>query len=128
MISGLRSWQYEDRLKQLGLWTLEERRNHADLIEVFKIAHGFSTVSLSKMFQLDPSERTRGHSLKLIKCWRNNNVRKYCFSHRVISKWNMLDGDTVTAKTVNVSKVNWKKNIQRGWVYSWTDICSTLRL
>ena len=42
MIPSLRSWHYEDRLKQLGLWTLEVRRNHADLIEVFKIAHGFS--------------------------------------------------------------------------------------
>ena len=52
MIPGLRSWQYPDRLMQLGLWTLEECRNRADLIEVFKIAHGFSTVSLSKMFQL----------------------------------------------------------------------------
>ena len=38
-----KSLQYEDRLQKLGLWTLEERRNRADLIEVFKMAHGFST-------------------------------------------------------------------------------------
>ena len=35
------SLQYEDRLQKLGLWTLEERRNRADLIKVFKMAHGF---------------------------------------------------------------------------------------
>jgi len=33
---------YEGRLQQLGLRTLEERRNWADLIEVFKIAHAVS--------------------------------------------------------------------------------------
>jgi len=35
------SLQYEDKLQKLGLWTLEERRNRADLIKVFKMAHGF---------------------------------------------------------------------------------------
>ena len=29
--------EYDERFKKLGLWTLEERRNRADLIEVFKM-------------------------------------------------------------------------------------------
>ena len=61
-----KSLQYEDRLQKLGLWTLEERRNRADLIEVFKMAHGFSTIPLTDMFQIDTAGRTRGHSLKLV--------------------------------------------------------------
>jgi len=55
---------YEGRLQQLGLWTLEERRNWADLIEVFKIAHGFSKISLSDIFRFDTSGKIREHSLK----------------------------------------------------------------
>ena len=35
---------YSERLKRLGLWSLEERRNRADLIEVFKIVKGLSEV------------------------------------------------------------------------------------
>ena len=35
-----------ERLHQLRLWTLEERRNRADLIGVFKMAHGLSAISL----------------------------------------------------------------------------------
>ena len=35
MLQGMKELEYPERLKRLGLWTLEERRNHADLIEVF---------------------------------------------------------------------------------------------
>jgi len=31
---------YEERLRCLKLWTLEDRRNRQDLIEVFKICNG----------------------------------------------------------------------------------------
>ena len=37
MIKDVRDKEYLDRLKELNLWTLEERRNRADLIELFKI-------------------------------------------------------------------------------------------
>jgi len=88
-------------LQKLGLWTLEERRNRADLIEVFKMAHDFSAIPLTGMFQIDTTGRTRGYSLKLVKCRCNKDTRKYFFSHRVVSKWNMLDNDSVMGKTVN---------------------------
>ena len=80
---------------------LEERRNRADLIEVFKMAHGLSAIPLTDIFQIDTTGRTRGHSLKLVKCRCNKDIRKYFFSHRVVSKCNMLDNDSVMAKTVN---------------------------
>ena len=86
MITSLKSLQYETRLQKLGLWTLEGRRNRADLIEVFKMAHGFSAIPLTDMFQIDTTGRTRGHSLKLVKCRHNKDIRKYFFSHRVVSK------------------------------------------
>jgi len=30
MVPGMKELPYKDRLKQLGLWALEERRNRAD--------------------------------------------------------------------------------------------------
>jgi len=47
------------------------------------------------MFQVDATGRTRGHSLKLVK----------------LSKWNMLDDDSVMAKTVNgfKTKLEWER-------------------
>ena len=41
MISGLSEMGYEERLKILGLTTLETRRLRGDLIEVFKILKGY---------------------------------------------------------------------------------------
>jgi len=38
MVKGLGGKSYDERLQMLNLWTLEERRNRQDLIEVFKIA------------------------------------------------------------------------------------------
>ena len=35
MIKEVRDKDYLDRLKEVNLWTLEERRNRADLIELF---------------------------------------------------------------------------------------------
>ena len=68
------------------------------------MAHGLSAIPLDEMFHLDISRRTLGHSLKLIKYRCNKDVKKYFFSFRVISKWNMLDDTTVTVKTVNSFK------------------------
>ena len=68
------------------------------------MAHGYSSIPLTAMFQLDTSGRTRGHSLKLVKHRCNRDIRKYFFSYRVVSKWNKLNDDTVTAKTANSFK------------------------
>ena len=53
MIINMQDKAYEERLQCLGLWTLEERRNRQDLIEVFKMFRGFSKVSLQELFMFD---------------------------------------------------------------------------
>jgi len=50
-------------------------------------------------------------SLKLVKCRCNKDIRKYFFSHRVVSKWNLLDNDSVILSVrnfVTVSAPIWK--------------------
>ena len=42
MIPAVKDMSYEERLRSLGLWSLEERRNRADLIQVYKMATGHS--------------------------------------------------------------------------------------
>jgi len=52
-----------NRLAKTKLWSLEDRRTRADLIEVYNcIIHGLSTVRFSTFLELSHNERTRGHS------------------------------------------------------------------
>jgi len=67
LFSHLRQLDYTTRLDILGLWSLEERRNRADLIEVFKIMRGFSPIPVDTFFELSKDGRTRSHTLKLAK-------------------------------------------------------------
>ena len=93
----------------MGLWTLEERRNRADLIEVFRMTNNVSSIPLSTYFELCTDGRTRGHSLKLVKHRCKSEVRRHFFSERVINRWNKLEQDTVSVKTVNGFKTKLEK-------------------
>jgi len=52
---------------KLGLWSLEDRRIRADLVEVYKMVYGLSSVCMSTFFEFSSLDWTRGHSLKLKK-------------------------------------------------------------
>jgi len=64
MILSIKEFPYEVRLKKLGLWFLEDRRIRADLIEVFKVIHGLSTVNFSTFFKYTTDEKNKRTSIK----------------------------------------------------------------
>jgi len=101
--------EYAQRIKKLGLWTLEERRNLADLIEVYKMATGQSRLPLATFFQTATYKNTRGHSLKLHKNSMRTELRRHFFSERVVSRWNKLNEETVSAATLSSFKNGLKK-------------------
>jgi len=100
----LRELNYTERLRLLDLWTLEERRNRADLIEVYKIVNGVSTLPVSTFFEFRTDSRTRGHSLKLKKQRSNRDLRLHFFSERVVNRWNQLPSSVLEATSVNSFK------------------------
>ena len=67
MVEGLGEYSYEERLRILGLTTLETRILRADLIEVFKILRGFENLDPDRFFQVVGDGARRGHSFKLFK-------------------------------------------------------------
>ena len=92
--------EYDDRLKALGIWSLEERRNRADLLEVFTMKSGFSAVSFDAFFTVDSQQRTRGHSWTIVKRRSNLDILKY-FSERVVDRWNKLDQRDIDCGSIN---------------------------
>jgi len=62
---GLKDKSYEERLRLLGITSLEERRIRGDLIQVFRIVKGFDKVDLGTFFELHNGggHALRGHRL-----------------------------------------------------------------
>jgi len=63
---------------------LEDRRIRADMIELYKIIHGPSTVEFNCFFERSHYDRTRGHSLKLRKNRVLTDLRQHFFSERIV--------------------------------------------
>ena len=70
MISNLTSTNYNDKLKETKLMSLETRRLRADLIEVYKILCGKEDVSPDIFFQIRSSRNTT-------KPYSNNDTISY---------------------------------------------------
>ena len=111
VIVGLGNMSYEERLKRTGLTTLNERKKK-DLIETFKMVKGLTDVDYTKFLQISAHCKTGGNSLKLEKKQCRNNIRRSFFSQRIVSDWNKLPEEVVSAETVNSFKNrldNWRK-------------------
>ena len=123
MIPGFSKLSYHERLEHLGLWSLEERRNRADIIEVFKMAKGWSAIPLESMFELSTIKHLRGHTLKLVKHRSTLEVRRNFFTERLIHRWNSLDQQALDVDSVNCFKnhLHRLRNTRMGF-FSWTDV------
>ena len=79
------------------------------------------------MFQIDTTGRTRGHSLKLVVGATRILESISSLIDRVVSKWNMLENNSVMAKTVNGFKTKLERERAKKMGLFWTDVCWTSR-
>ena len=77
-ITGLGSLGYEERLKALNLFSLQERRNRGDLIETFKLLNGIDKTR-SPVFEINNNSKTGGHNFKLRKQKCKTTIRQIFF-------------------------------------------------
>ncbi len=104
LVRSLKNQTYEQRLKTLGLPSLEYRRSRADMVQTYKIMQDIDLIDKNKLFTMASCTRTRGHSKKLFKRRARLNVRVNMFSNRVTDTWNSLTEDIVTAPSLNAFK------------------------
>ena len=84
-----RGLRYSERLAKLGVVSLELRRLHLDLINVYKLLFGMVDADVpSALFVANNVDTvTRGHSHKLFVQQSRIDAHKYFFSNRVIQSW-----------------------------------------
>ena len=64
MIKGLENLPYEERVKELGVFSLEIRRLIGDLITVFQCLKGSYKEDGDSLFTRSHMEKTRGNGYK----------------------------------------------------------------
>ena len=109
------NFKYPERLRQLDLPTLAYRRNRGDMIVTYKLLSGLYDEQVT--LQLDMATIgqhhtiTRGNSLKLAVIRCRFDLRKYCFTNRIVNMWNSLPDNVILANNVN----QFKNRLDKHW-------------
>jgi len=96
MMRGLEHLSYEERLRELGLFSLEKRRLTGDLRNASKYLQGGCQEDGARLFSVVSS----GHKLKQRKF--RLNMRKNFFPLRVTEPWNRLPREVVESPSLEI--------------------------
>ena len=109
MISGLTGKTYEEKCKELGLDTLEERRLNQDMLQTYKICNGKDRIHPDLLFDRvghNPGRETRftADPQNILLKRARLEIRKNSFAIRVAENWNSLSNTTKVSLTTKAFK------------------------
>ena len=119
MVSNLRGRSYEDRMSEVGMTSLLDRRVRGDMIATYRIMTGKDKVDPRAFF--DMAEEGAGPRTRLaagvhsIKETRSRlDIRRYSFSQRVAGTWNSMPNSLRGVGTVLGFKIGYDEWVRAG--------------
>ena len=110
LVKCIEDLSYEERLKDLKLYSLEDRRLRGDLILMYRLMTGDVNIDRSKLFTEKTSYMARGHGMKVhLNKISKTDIRHNFFCERVIIPWNTLPEHVVKSNTVKEFKNSYDK-------------------
>jgi len=104
MIRGLEHLPFEDRLRELGLFSLEKRRLWGNLFVPFQYFQGACRKNEAGLFISESSDRMRDNSFKLKEGKFRLDIRKKFLTMRVVRHWHRLPREAVDVPSLEVFK------------------------
>jgi len=104
MIRELEPLCWEDRLRELGLFSLGKRRLWADFRAALQYLKGPYKKDGDRLFSRACCDRTRSNGFKLKEGRFRLNIRKKFFTMRVVKHWNGLPREAVEAPSLETFK------------------------
>jgi ribonucleases P/MRP protein subunit RPP40 len=105
-VSGLRGRSYKERISELGLPSLDDRRHEADMVQVYKILSEGDRVFSDQWFETMENARQTRHvdSPQLRAARASHGFRHGFFSMQAVDRWNSLPRQVKEAANVNSFK------------------------
>jgi len=104
MRRGLEHLSCEERMRELGLFSLEKRRLRGDLRNASKYLQGGGQEDGARLFPVVPSDRTRGNRHKLKPGKFQLNMRNNFFPLRVTEPWPRLPREAAESPSLEILK------------------------